>query len=220
MMILMTIVQLFRGPGNGIKSVIDLEVCETTSWVLLAILCLFSVLFTLAALSISSKEHAEKVRVGYNFVRGDVNFEFKTSIKLVLAAFFGAFAAALSGIGPGLVFIPVVLAMDVNATVATGTGMYLTMITTLSATINLLIVNKINLTYSLVINLVTILASMPGLYGQIWVVKRAGGRTQFTVFLVLLYIVMPLITILPLQISEAIKVAADGQSIMSFSNYC
>ena len=127
-----------------------------------------------------------------------MNFEFKTSIKLVAAAFFGAFAAALSGIGPGLVFIPVVLAMDVNATVATGTGMYLTMITTLSATINLLIVNKINMTYSLVINIITIIVSVPGLQGQIWVVKKASGRTQFTVFLVLLYIILPLITILPL----------------------
>ena len=54
---------------------------------------------------------------------------------LVSLSFFAAFCAAFCGIGPGTIFCPVLVIMDLDPTVATSTGMYLTLLTTLSASI-------------------------------------------------------------------------------------
>ena len=67
--------------------------------------------------------------------------------------------------------------------------MYLTLFTTLAASINVLINNKINIPYSLLINVLTIIGTIPGLYGQLWFVKKAGGRSSVTVMILLFFIV-------------------------------
>ena len=76
---------------------------------------------------------------GYNFTRGDQELSVKNSLKLASVAFLGAFFAAMCGIGPGLLFNAVMIQLDMHPDVASATGMYLTMYTTIAATINVLI---------------------------------------------------------------------------------
>ena len=48
--------------------------------------------------------------------------------------------------------------------VASATGMYLTLYTTLAATIDLLISNRLNVPYAVLLGVMTIIGSIPGLY--------------------------------------------------------
>ena len=48
--------------------------------------------------------------------------------------------------------------------VASSTGMYLTMFTALAATINMIIFKRIDIQYMLVIAVLTILGSIPGIF--------------------------------------------------------
>ena len=103
---------------------------------------------------------------------------------------------------------------------ASATGMYLTFFTTLAASINLLINNKLNIPYSITINILTIIGTIPGLYGQLWIVKKAGGRSSMTVAILLFFIVFQLVTILPLSSIEAKRAADDGEEITAFKQFC
>jgi uncharacterized membrane protein YfcA len=81
------------------------------------------------------KEFAEKVECGYNFIPGDFEATPKNIVTMNLVSFFGAMAAAFCGIGPGAIFAPILMLVGIQAQVGTATGMYVTMFTTLSATI-------------------------------------------------------------------------------------
>jgi len=54
---------------------------------------------------------------------------------MIIISFFGAFAAAFCGIGPGAIFVPVLVIIGIQPVVATSTGMYVTMFTALAASL-------------------------------------------------------------------------------------
>jgi len=81
------------------------------------------------------REHENKVACGYEFTPGDVQATPKNLTKMIAVSFFGSMAAAFCGVGPGFIFGPVLVMLGLEPQVAVATGMYVTMFTTLSATI-------------------------------------------------------------------------------------
>ena len=120
-----------------------MHICDTASWALFAVFVILALVFTVIAVKIANKKHEAKKKAGYVFTRVDPEFTLKTSILYVLFAFGAAFFAALAGIGPGLVFNSLFVSMDKHPSVASATGMYMTLFTTLSATINVMINQKL-----------------------------------------------------------------------------
>ena len=86
-------------------------------------------------------------------------------MKLVSVSIVSAFLVAAVGVTPGSFFITLMVALDYNIAVASATGVFLVMITAVSATINTIVFQLIDLRYSLLINLVTIVGTLPGVYG-------------------------------------------------------
>lgn len=80
-------------------------------------------------------EYAEKKDCEYKFMPGDFEPTSQGITKMVTISFFGAFAAAFCGIGPGAIFVPVLVIIGIQPTVATSTGMYVTMFTALAASL-------------------------------------------------------------------------------------
>ena len=77
-----------------------------------------------------------KAHCGYSFVPGDLVLSSNKNLAIMIAiSFFGALLAAFCGIGPALIFCPVLVMIGIEAQVATATGMYVTMLTTLAATV-------------------------------------------------------------------------------------
>merc|ERR1712087_940154 len=104
-------------------------------------------------------------------------------------------AATAVGLGPGSIFTPVMVLLDMHPAVASATGMYLTMFTTGAATINLFIFQALNVKYTLLLCLFTLLGSVPGIYLQQKIVEVAGGRTQFTVILLIALMILIVATV-------------------------
>lgn len=165
MLAFMILTKLVRGPGGGKESMFGLEICDTLAWVAYAALWVFAGLLTLLAARVAKKEYQDKLACGYKFTKGDQNLNLKGIVKLVLVAFFAAFFAAMSGVGPGLIFNSFLIQLDIHPAVASATGMYMTMFTTAAATINLLLSNGLNLPYSALICAITIVGTIPGLFG-------------------------------------------------------
>ena len=66
----------------------------------------------------------------------------------------------------------------------------------------------------------TLIGTLPGLYGQGWIVSKAKGRTQFTVAILFFYLVFQLITVLPLSVIEALRAKDNDEDVMAFKSYC
>ena len=163
MLFIMIITKVARGPGGGKESVLGIDICDTGAWIAYAFLVVAAVIMTGVAASVSNKEHQHKLSNGYNFTKGDQRLTLKNSMKLATIAFFGAFFAALCGIGPGLIFNSVLISFDMHPAAASATGMYLTLWTTLAASINLLINEQLNIPFSILINIMTLIGTLPGL---------------------------------------------------------
>ena len=84
--------------------------------------------------------------------------------KLIAIAFFAAFFAVSVGLGPGLVFNAVFVQLNLHYAIASSTGMYLTMFTTINATITMQIFNSIDVNYMLYIGALSIIGSVPGIF--------------------------------------------------------
>ena len=83
---------------------------------------------------------------------------------MVGVSFFGSLIAAFCGISPGNIFVSMLVIIGTDPVVASATGMYITMFTTLAASIQVFIFNKINLKYALSIQIMTFLGTFPGIY--------------------------------------------------------
>ena len=144
----------------------------------------------------------------------------KRITKLVLVAYFAAFFSAMSGVGPGGLFTSFLIQIEVHPAVASATGMYCTMFTTLAATINLLLNNGLNIPYFLLISALTIVGTIPGVLGQVAIVTKSGGRNSFTVAILLSFLFICLVTVLPLSIVETMRASDNGEDVTAFSPYC
>ena len=161
-------------------------------------------------MKVNCADYEKKVQADYTFTLGEVKFTKTKTVILGAIAFCVALLAAACGIGPGLIFNPVLIQLDSHASVASATGMYLTLFTTLASTINMFIFKSINISYCLMIGTLTIIGTVPGVYGQELIVRKASGRTQFTVMIVIFFLCLPALTVLPLNVSVAKDEKASG----------
>ena len=52
------------------------------------------------------------------------------------------------------------------------------------------------------------------------IVKRAGGRFQFTVAIMIFFQVFAVVTIVPIMLKNAIAAKNFGEDVMGFGTYC
>jgi uncharacterized membrane protein YfcA len=163
-MVILIVLTLFRGDGKGL-SVVGISKCSAADFVMILLLLIFVVVYTLYSIfKILLPEYKEKKEAGYVFVDGDFECTAKNSIKMICIAFFGAFCGACVGIGTGSIFNPALIAMKMPPASGSASGMYLTIYTTCSAALVMLIFGVLDLHYCLILNIVVIIATFPGLY--------------------------------------------------------
>ena len=86
------------------------------------------------------------------------------------------------------------ITLGTDPSVASATGMYLTLFVTLSATIVFAIFGFVKLDYCILLNIMTIIGSGPGLYLQPWLVKKTG-KPIVTVIIMQCVLMMMLISV-------------------------
>jgi len=177
---ILTVISLLK--GSGTDSLIGVVRCDAVDWTLFAVLQVICIIFNVLGIVLIKREYAEKVECGYEFVPGDLEATPRQLFLLTVFSFLGALIAAFCGVGPGMIFVPVLILIGIEAQVATATGMYITMFTTLSSSIQVIIFKKMDLQYALYLQIMTTLGSLPGNFFQSYMV-RTTGRVSYQVFI-------------------------------------
>ena len=125
-----------------------------------------STLITIAAVIILRRDYAYKKSIDYPFVQGDFKCTNRNTIKLTLVGLGGGFAVGSLGIGVGTLFIPVLIQLDVHPIVSTQTAHYVSMMTNISAAIIVIIMKRLYVKYSIIVNFFVVVGSLPGIYYQ------------------------------------------------------
>jgi len=131
---------------------------------MVALLLFISTLYFLYAIfGVLRPEYRQKVEADYSFSKGDFECTAKNATMLGLIAFFGSSLGSCCGTGTGYIFNPVLVATGIDPAVASATGMYLTLFVTLSATIVMAIFGMVRADYCLLLVILTVIGSVPGI---------------------------------------------------------
>jgi uncharacterized membrane protein YfcA len=163
MMIILFVVAFLRGTGKK-PSVIGVTKCDTVDHTLFILLIVSGLIVTIISVVILKKEYNYKVKVGYKFTPGDFECTTKNSFKLPLIAFTGGLIAGGLGIGAGLIFNPIMIQLGIHPTVASATGMYMVMYTTMASTMVVILLNKLYVQYAVILCVLTLIGTIPGVY--------------------------------------------------------
>ena len=81
-------------------------------------------------------------------------------------------SAAFGGIGPAMIYTPALVILGMEDQVATATGGYITVFTTLSSTISAVLSKRIQIDYAVYVLAMTLMGSFPGLFFQQYMVHK------------------------------------------------
>ena len=123
------------------------------------------------------------------------------------------------GSGTGYIFNPVLISLGLHPQVGSATGMYNTMLTSLSSTIVMALFGMINFKYWILMQLMTILGTVPGLYLQTCLVRRTG-KTWITVCIIHGFLCFLLVSMASIQTIVVIHKTKEGTPLFEFKPYC
>ena len=162
MLILLIVVSLLRGKGNGKFATVSK--CSVTDWSLLAIFIIGGIVLIFAAVVVLSREYKLKLKVKYEFIEGDMMCKPIIITKLIIIGLFAGFLAGFLGIGSALILNPIMILLGMNPVVATETGMYIGIYSAFSAAIQVIILGKVNLDYAINIVVMTFFGTVLGIH--------------------------------------------------------
>ena len=87
-------------------------------------------------------------------------------IRFLLLAFLGAFSVAFCGVSQGAIYGPITLFLGVETRISFTTAAYMSVLTTLVASILLIFFKMIRLDYAVYVAILTILGTLPGYFFQ------------------------------------------------------
>ena len=108
-------------------------------------------------------------------VDSDIKFNKKQTTKIICLGFFGGFVAGAFGLGGGVVFNPVLLAMGLPPTVSAATGLYLVTYGKIATTLIYFLNGQMNVFYSLWLGLWSVVGGVAGAGGT-WLYMKLSGR--------------------------------------------
>lgn len=158
----------------------------------------FVVLITVWAVQDSMYTHQTKETYNYKFSPNDITFhKTKDVVKLSLVCAFAAVLCGMTGIAGGMVLGPLFLSYNMIPSIMSNTNQYITMIASLSVTIQFLMRGQLNKHYSLLFGIVSFLSAFVGLFFVNRYIKKTGKQSLIAIILTLVLVVALLL--LPLN---------------------
>lgn len=145
--------------------------------------------------------------------------EGSTTVKLISGALLGSWIGVTFGLGGGIIFNPLQIAMGVHPIVASSTSMYMIMMTTLSSTIMFIYQGQFNYAWT---GWFLIWCVLGVVIGMVWIqgaIKRSG---RASIVVLLLAGIIGLGTILGAggNIKDLRKASNAGVDIWKWSSIC
>lgn len=167
-------------------------------------------------------EQALKTRVGKGLIPSDIRFNKKTVRSCVITAFIGGWASGCLGLSGGAIFNPLLLNQGVPPSVASATGMYMILFSTIGTTIVYSIQGSLNFAYGGWIGGWCAIASVGGMYALDKIVKKFGRQSPLvfvlTGVLALSTVLVPIFGYI--EIHGKFERDPDNYSMWSIQSYC
>ncbi len=203
-------------PGPKDDPIIDVPKCGAVEWSFKALLVIICILCTFFAGRHVLAEERLKERLGYKFDVEDVRWTIGNFFYLGFASLFcGALAAAL-GIGGGVLYNPLLLLLGVNPQVAASSCMYILFYNTLSTVIQLIIVERLPIVWSLWLAIFVIFFSMIGIFVINREVKRSGRQSMIVLILGFFVLVSALVT----PLFSFLTMTGKAYNLWEFGSVC
>lgn len=138
----LTLVNLFRGSKKA-PSIINMKRCSPADWCSLFAFCLICICVIAYALKIFKREQWLKENHGRGLCSTDIKVSGNSLVTLLVNSFFGGLVSGALGLGGGSIFNPLLLSLGCPPTVASCTGMYMVIFSTMTSTITYTIAGTI-----------------------------------------------------------------------------
>lgn len=171
--------------SESLDSIAGVNRCEAGDYLLIAAQVV--ILFILGATNIFilQREYNIKVEHNYQFVKGDVVWNF----TLIIVGFFVGLISSSVGLSGGLLATPLLLSDGLPPTVATSTSMFMAMIATLSSSILYMFGGYVIYPFAFWLSAVAILGTLSGIVIVGTAIKRTGRASLLMWFLAALMLV-------------------------------
>lgn len=113
-----------------------------------------------------------KAEVGYQYIKGDIEWNERNTIIFPCICFFAGFFAGMFGIGGGIVKGPLMLQMGVHPMVASGTVAVMIMFTSLAATTMFMAFGTLTFDYGIFLFITGLICTSVGQYGVSYLVDK------------------------------------------------
>lgn len=184
----------FLQPTDTYASPIGTTKCSPFYWMMMAGFVVICIVVTIVAIHISRNEQKLKIKYHVNYNDGDLVYQGKNLLQLILVGFLGGMIAGALGLGGGSIYNPAFLAMGVHPKSSGATGMFLVMI----STINSVVINYVNgylqIEYAVYISFFALLGSIVGMLATDKVVAKTGKPSILVWLLVFVFLISTIST--------------------------
>lgn len=190
---------------KDVRSVLGLSICSARYWALYIIFVLFCILMIKLCIDCVFKEHRTKILYGYNFNRHDIKWGRYNVNLLVTAAMLCGISSSITGLGGGLIFAPLLLALNLHPSVSTSTATLFNFFSSLSNTIFAVLSNQVYYDYAIWLLFWTSAGTVLGLF----FVKDLIEKTNKTSIVVFVLVVVLLIAVFITTINDIQEIEVD-----------
>lgn len=154
-----------------------------------------------------------------NLADSDLIFKGKVLRNVLFLGFMGGWVAGALGLGGGVIFNPLLLAMGVPPRVSSATGMYLITFSKIVTSVIYFLYGELVLDYALWAAFVSVIGSIIGLASVNWYMKKFGR--QSIIILCLTIILFISVIGVPVFGAQNLKREAEnGKNIYAFKSIC
>eukprot|EP01112_Ceratiomyxa_fruticulosa_P018429 TRINITY_DN5880_c0_g1_i1.p1 TRINITY_DN5880_c0_g1~~TRINITY_DN5880_c0_g1_i1.p1 ORF type:complete len:511 (-),score=57.15 TRINITY_DN5880_c0_g1_i1:88-1620(-) len=201
-----TTISTLRG-GDGSPSLIGILQCSPLYWIFTVVLFPLIILFSIFAGWRMLKRNQIELDKGIK-MPGDILWSAKKILLVGIFSLFAGVLASLLGVGGGLIKAPVLLELGLSPDVTAATSSYMILFTSLSSSIQYLLLGRLILDYGLIFFFIGIVASFFGQTALNWMVSKYN-RKSYIIFVIAA--VIGLSTLL-LMVTEVLSFIGSGGS--------
>ncbi|CAM9639347.1 unnamed protein product [Phaeothamnion confervicola] len=172
-------VNLLKG-GGAFPSPFGIRCGSVAFWMATSFIFLWVVYVSWKVRDYLMARHVEKVRLGYRFAPGDVQWDATATIKYPCLCFFAGFFAGLFGVGGGIVKGPLMLEMGVHPLVASASSACMILYTSFTATTSFWVFGLLKMDYAVALFCVGVVATFVGQVGfpALVICVKSGHRCR------------------------------------------
>lgn len=205
---------VLRSDGIGFES------CSPGDWSAVAIFCIFmAIVVHISTRLIHYEQDLKRRYARINLAESDLIFEGNTLSIVLMLGLFGGWIAGALGLGGGVIFNPILIAMNVPPKVSSATGMYLITFSKIATCIIYFLYGQLQIDYGLWAAFWSSVGAVLGLYGANWYMEKFKRQSIIVCALVII-LAISAIGVPVIGAFELVNKASAGQSIIKFKSIC